>query len=141
MKKTVSQSVIAVETAIEMVLAALNAAKTRGISVSVVICGTELQLIAAARGDGAAPHSIETATRKAQSAASRRKPSGTFDARFDVTLALASGNLLTNLLGGLPIVLDGVCVGGIGVGGGSPDEDVLVAQAAFAVIDVPVIQD
>ena len=141
MKKTVSQSVIAVETAIEMVLAALNAAKTRGISVSVVICGTELQLIAAARGDGAAPHSIETATRKAQSAASRRKPSGTFDARFDVTLALASGNLLTNLLGGLPIVLNGVCIGGIGVGGGSPDEDVLVAQAAFAVIDVPVIQD
>ena len=139
MKKTVSQSVIAVETAIEMVLAALNAAKTRGISVSVVICGTELQLIAAARGDGAAPHSIETATRKAQSAASRRKPSGTFDARFDVTLPLASGNLLTNLLGGLPIVLDGVCIGGIGiggigVGGGSPDEDVLVAQAALAVI-------
>ena len=134
MKKTVNQSVIAVQTAIEMVLAALNAAKTRGISVSVVICGTELQLIAAARGDGAAPHSIETATRKAQSAASRRKPSGTFDARFDVTLALASGNLLTNLLGGLPIVLDGVCVGG-----GSPDEDVLVAQAALAVIDVPVI--
>ena len=134
MKKTVQQNIIAVETAIEMVLAALNAAEARGISVSVVICGTELQLIAAARGDGAAPHSIETTTRKAQSAALRRKPSGTFDARFDVTLALASGNLLTNLLGGLPIVLNGVFIGGIGVGGGSPDEDVLVAQAALAVI-------
>lgn len=141
MRKVVSQQVIDVQTALEIVQAALGAAESRGIAVSVVVCGTELQLIAAARGDGAAPHSIETATRKAQSAASRRKPSGSFDARFDVTLALASGNLLTNLLGGLPIVVDGVCVGGIGVGGGSSDEDVLVAQAALAVIDVPVIQD
>jgi glc operon protein GlcG len=44
-------------------------------------------------------------------------------------LALASDAKLTCLRGGLPLMVDGQCVGGIGVSGGPEAEDVLVAQA------------
>lgn len=49
-------------------------------------------------------------------------------------MALASGGRLTNLPGGLPIVIDGTCLGGIGVGGGTGDQDVAVARAALRAI-------
>ena len=37
--------------------------------------------------------------------------------------------MLTAIRGGLPLVVDGQIVGGIGVSAGSEDEDVSVAQA------------
>lgn len=36
--------------------------------------------------------------------------------------------------GGLPIVIDGEVIGGIGVGGGSVDEDVACAEAGLTVV-------
>ena len=39
---------------------------------------------------------------------------------------------VTLLPGGLPISVGGVLIGGIGVGGGTGDQDVLVAQAALS---------
>jgi uncharacterized protein GlcG (DUF336 family) len=44
-------------------------------------------------------------------------------------LSLATDGKLTPIRGGLPLVVKGQCVGGIGVSAGTEDEDVLVAQA------------
>jgi uncharacterized protein GlcG (DUF336 family) len=44
-------------------------------------------------------------------------------------LALATDARLTCLRGGLPLFVDGQCVGGIGVSGGPETEDVEVARA------------
>ena len=38
---------------------------------------------------------------------------------------------LTNLKGGFPIIVDGMVVGGLGIGTGSPDQDVAVGKAAL----------
>jgi uncharacterized protein GlcG (DUF336 family) len=38
------------------------------------------------------------------------------------------------MAGGLPIVVDGVCVGGIGVGSAPDAEDVAIARAGLAAI-------
>ena len=46
-------------------------------------------------------------------------------------LGAATQGRITNLKGGFPIIVDGVVVGAIGVGTGSPDQDVAVATAAL----------
>jgi uncharacterized protein GlcG (DUF336 family) len=46
-------------------------------------------------------------------------------------MAMATGGAITNLEGGLPIIIDGVCAGGIGVGSGAPEQDVQVARAGL----------
>ena len=53
---------------------------------------------------------------------------------FAPAVAAATGGHVTNLQGGLPITLDGHHLGGIGVGSGSPDQDLTVARAALAAI-------
>ncbi len=102
-------------------------------NIAVVDEGGHLLLFA--RMDGVKLSSIEVALTKALSAALRRTPSGPSPASgepsvvLSLGLSLATGSRLTAIRGGLPLVKDGQCVGGIGVSGGSEDEDVSVAQA------------
>ena len=53
------------------------------------------------------------------------------DGIYDAT----DGALIAQGLGGLPIFVNGVLVGGIGVGSGSADQDIAVAKAAIAMLD------
>jgi glc operon protein GlcG len=53
---------------------------------------------------------------------------------LDIGLALGTGTLLTNVLGGVPIVFDGVHVGGLGVAGGTPAQDADIARHVLAMI-------
>jgi glc operon protein GlcG len=91
-------------------------------------------LLAFLRMDGAKLLSRETAMSKAISAASHRQPTSRLDPALETKLAIASGGRLTNLEGGLPIVIGGVCVGAVGVGSGTGSQDVQVARAALAAI-------
>jgi glc operon protein GlcG len=47
-------------------------------------------------------------------------------------IGAATGGLVTGLPGGLPIIFDGELLGGIGIGSGSGEQDVEVANAALA---------
>jgi uncharacterized protein GlcG (DUF336 family) len=93
-------------------------------------------LLAFEREDGGKPTSISIAIDKAFTAAGARRPTrfyqqnthpdgptwgiaGTNDGRFCI------------IPGGLPIVIDGEVVGGIGCSSGTADEDEVVAQAAI----------
>ena len=53
------------------------------------------------------------------------------NAADEFKLDFDSGGKLTNLKGGLPIFIDGFCVGAVGVGSGTGDQDVEVARAAL----------
>lgn len=48
-----------------------------------------------------------------------------------VALSLGTGGLLTNVKGGVPLAFDGVQVGGLGVAGGTPDQDAVIAVATL----------
>ena len=91
-------------------------------------------LLVFARMDGVKLSSIEVALTKAISAALRRTPTGPSPSRDDPSvflslgLSLATDGKLTCIRGGLPLVVNGQCVGALGVSGGT-EEDVLVAQA------------
>jgi len=114
----------------------LNAAiaKARDMGVPQCICVVDIggHLLAMARMDGAFAMSIDTALRKAQTAASYAVPTGDIAAGIDIKLAIATEGKRINLPGGLPIVVDGHVVGGIGVGSGTGEQDKEVAKTALA---------
>lgn len=102
--------------------------------VDIVVVDAGANVMGSLRMDGAMLFSMITATAKAASAASHRRPTTEIDAAMAPSLASASGGKLTNMAGGLPIVIDGVCVGAIGIGSAPDEEDVLIARAGLAAI-------
>jgi glc operon protein GlcG len=98
------------------------------------------RLVYFARGDGAGFFTFDTSRAKAMAAASFRRS----------TMEITEGKDLNPLLwyslpsvvpgqalpspGGAPIYLDGRVIGGIGVGGGLPDEDHAIALAGAAAL-------
>ncbi|MGY3604156.1 MULTISPECIES: GlcG/HbpS family heme-binding protein [unclassified Bradyrhizobium] len=91
-------------------------------------------LLAFVRMDGAKLLSRETSMSKAITAASHRQPTSRLDPANEIKLAIAGRGRLTNLEGGLPIIIGGQCVGAVGVGSGTGAQDVEVARAALAAI-------
>jgi uncharacterized protein GlcG (DUF336 family) len=105
-----------------------------GVPQCVVVVDNGGHYLAFARMDGAKALSTFTATQKAQTAASSRVATGAAPQDFGLNLALASGGRVTNLKGGLPIVVNGKVVGAVGIGSGAPDQDVAVAEAGIAAL-------
>ena len=119
-----------------LAMLAAAAAKAEAIDwhVNIVVVDAGGNVIGTLRMDNAKFLSMHTATTKAVSAASHRRPTTAIDALLAQDLALASGGRLTNLAGGLPIVIDGICVGGIGIGSAPDAEDIAIAIAGLAAI-------
>lgn len=92
-------------------------------------------LLLFARMDGVKLSSIEVALAKAGAAALRRAPTGPSpnadnpSVFLSLGLSLATEGKLTPIRGGLPLFIENQCVGGIGVSGGTEEEDVAVAEA------------
>ena len=114
--------------------AAVRRAEEMGVPQNISIVDEGGNPLAFVRMDGAKLLSRETSLSKAISAASHRQPTSRLDPALELKLAIAAGGRLTNLEGGLPIIIGGVCVGGIGVGSGKGSEDVEVARAALAAL-------
>jgi glc operon protein GlcG len=91
-------------------------------------------MVAFGKADGATPHSVETSRRKANTASSTRRKTGWMQDSFALELPLATGGMLTNIRGGSPLIFGGTLVGGIGIAGGTPDQDAAVAEATLAAI-------
>lgn len=119
-------------------LTALNAAVEKATElcqpVDIVVVDEGGNVVACVRMDDAKLLSMFTATTKAVSAASHRRPTTEIDAEMAPSLASASGGRLTNMAGGLPIVIAGICVGGIGIGSAPDAEDIAIARAGLAAI-------
>ena len=118
--------------------AILSAAETQAhemkVPQNIAVVDEGAHLLVFARMDGAKLSSVEVALTEARSAALRRAPTGPTPAgepsvMNSLGLALATDDRLTCLRGGLPLMVEGQCVGGIGVSGGPEAEDVVVAQA------------
>jgi uncharacterized protein GlcG (DUF336 family) len=92
-------------------------------------------LLAFTRMDGAKVLSIESSMRKAATAASSRAPTGRIQGELEFRLAHATSGRLVNLKGGLPIIVDGIAIGGIGVGSQTGEEDLEVAKAGLAALE------
>jgi glc operon protein GlcG len=125
----------------ELILAAAKKkAASIGLKVNVAVVDDGGHLLAFARMDGARPASGYTAITKATTAATFRQetgplpPKGEPDLLLNLSLqnaASASGGKVTTLKGGVPVVIDGQVVGGVGVGGGTGEQDAEIAKAGI----------
>ena len=122
------------EGALKVLNGALAKATELGVPQNITIVDEGGNLLAYVRMDGAKLLSRETSLSKAITAASHRQPSSRLDPKNEVKLSLAAGQRLTNLEGGLPIIIDGHVLGAIGVGSGTGAQDVEVARAGLAAI-------
>jgi uncharacterized protein GlcG (DUF336 family) len=122
----------------QMMATALAEARSAGIAVSVAICDAGGHLMLLERMDGGRFHTVHSATTKAVCAASARRPTGpsgaqgqALDTAHAVGLALAAGpQRWTAMEGGHPVLVDGECIGGVGVSGGDWHTDARIARAA-----------
>ena len=120
------------DAALALVQAAAEAATAMGVPQCIAVVDEGCNLLAFLRMDGARVLSIDSARRKAETAAAMGKPSGAMHAEVEIKLAIASDGRMTNLKGGMPIIVEGQVVGGIGIGSGTGDQDREIAAAAIA---------
>lgn len=126
-----------------MLAVAVSEADDMGIAVTVAIVDAGGHLIVLERMDGGRFHTVHSSTTKAVTAASNRRPTTTrgaqgqdLDTVHAIGLSLAAGpDRWTAMEGGFPILVDGECVGGIGVSGGDWQQDQAIADAALAAVD------
>jgi glc operon protein GlcG len=119
------------EGAQKLLAAAVEKAKAMKVPECICVVDEGGHLLAMARMDGAFALSIDTALRKAQTAASYGVPTGDIAAGIDIKLAIATEGKRINLPGGLPVIVDGHIIGAIGVGSGTGEQDRDVAAAAL----------
>jgi len=118
--------------------AAIAAAERDGIAIAVAIADAGGHLLLLERMDGGRFHTVHSATVKAVCAASNRRPTGAkgaqaqaLDTIHALGLALAAGpERWTAMEGGCPVIVEGECIGGVGVSGGNFEFDERVAREA-----------
>ncbi|SDC80437.1 GlcG/HbpS family heme-binding protein [Paraburkholderia lycopersici] len=107
-----------------------------GVRVNVAVVDAAGHLAASVRMPGAPLHSIDIAIDKAYTAASFGLPTGRWHDELQAhSAAVREGIVLRPRFvafgGGLPVVEDGGCIGGIGVSGGSESQDEACARAGL----------
>ena len=138
MDLTVTQRNLTWTAAQAAVRAAADKAAALGVAVNVSVVDAAGLPLAFARVNGAPIHSIHIAEDKAATAASFGLPTGEWHGAVGAEPrlwdSLVARPRFCALAGGFPIRVDDAVVGGIGVSGGTEDEDVECAGAGLAAI-------
>ena len=127
-----------------MMDAAIAKAEEFGITVTVAITDAGGHLLMLERMEGGRFHTIHSSTTKAVCAASNMRPTTThgaqgqsLDTLHAIGLALAAGpQRWTAMEGGYPLIVDGQCIGGIGVSGGDWQQDEEIVKVALTAIGI-----
>ncbi len=114
--------------------AARAEAEQRKWNVSIAVVDDGGFLLALERMDGAFPASAEIATRKAWTAAMVRLPTKSLEEMVKERPALVGFPGQLRVQGGLPILVEGECVGAVGVSGVASHEDEQVARAGLGAL-------
>lgn len=121
--------------ALKVLSAAREKATSMGVPQCISVVDSGGHLLAFLRMDGAFVQSIDSSLRKAMTAASYGEPTGGIAEGVDLKLAIATDGKRINLPGGLPIIVDGHVIGGIGVGSGTGAQDLEVAKVGIAALE------
>src|SRR5689334_5148590 len=124
------------DASLKMLAAGVAKANELNCKVSLAVVDQSCRLIGFLMMDGARHFSIITTQRKAITSASQRQPTGYAPEENALSMAVRMGDF-TNVPGGFPIVVEGQVVGAVAAGGAKIEEDVLVAKAALAALNLP----
>lgn len=141
MNLTISRETISLAAAQALVAAALAEAGRLGIRIAVSVADREGSPVTHARMDEVPAPISDFAAEKAYTAAVTGAATHDFFAHIDSSPSLRMGltgrSKFLVWSGGLPLVVNGNPVGGIGVSGGSEEQDIACARAALAVCGLP----
>jgi glc operon protein GlcG len=118
------------------IAAAAEAEATQhGWAVTIAIADDGGHLLWLQRLDGAAPISAQIAPAKARTAALGRRESRIYEEMINQgRVSFLSAPMEGLLEGGVPIVVDGQCIGAVGVSGVKSTEDAQIARAGIAAL-------
>ncbi|SET56438.1 GlcG/HbpS family heme-binding protein [Hymenobacter actinosclerus] len=130
-----SEPVLTAEAALAMVQAAHAEAEKGGHAVSITVVDRSGQTLAVLRDHQAGVHTLRASYKKAYTANSQKRETadiarGIMDGSIPEDVRYLDENMLL-MAGGVPIVVGGRVVGGIGVGGAHGSEDVRIAKAGL----------
>lgn len=116
--------------------AAAAEAAANGWAVTIAICDDGGHLLWLQRLDGAAPASAHIGPAKARTAALGRRESRVYEEMINGgRMSFLSAPALEGMLeGGVPVLVDGHCVGAVGVSGVKSNEDAQIARAGIAAL-------
>ena len=106
-------------------------AKRNNWNVCIAILDDGGHLLHLARMDGATPANARIAVEKGRTAAETRRSTANWQERVAKRTELLRMPGVTPVQGGVPIVVDGTCVGGVGVSGVQSHEDEQIAAAGI----------
>ena len=126
----------------KIMMTAVDMASQAGIAISCAIVDAGGHMILLERMDGGRFHTLHSCTTKAVCASSNKRVTSVrgaqaqeLDTAHAIGLALAAGpERWTAMEGGVPILANGECIGGVGVSGGDWETDLKIAQAAVEAI-------
>lgn len=138
MTSFVSQKIVSCESAAKIAQGAVEKANELGIKINVAVTDSSGVLMAFLRMPGAFLHSIDISIDKAYTAASFGFPTSQWMSIIKDDPALREGIVQRERLvifgGGVPIHIDSDLIGGVGVSGGSAEEDEICALAGISKI-------
>jgi glc operon protein GlcG len=120
--------------------AACSEAEDRELRLAIAVVDAGGHLVALERMDGVEWVAADVALGKAYTAAAFQRPSADLSERSAAVPLLAhsmmtmTGGRFVPQKGGLPVVVDGVCVGAVGASGASGDDDVAVLEIALRAV-------
>ena len=115
--------------------AAMEKAGSMGVPQCITIVDAGGHMLAFCRMDGAFVLSNDSSLKKAVTAAIYGQLTGQMDDNVAIKLAIATDGKRVNLPGGVPIIVSGDVIGGIGVGSGTGAQDLEVAKAGIAALE------
>ncbi|KAK4988255.1 hypothetical protein LTR66_001149 [Elasticomyces elasticus] len=121
--------------------AAQRKAQELGIDFNIALVDSTLHLLHFTRMPTAKLTSVDIAINKAFTAAGHRQPTSAYTAKAFLpggpgySIHNSNGGRFILIPGGIPITVDGVVVGAIGVSTGTPAQDAEVAQAGVDAVD------
>ena len=116
---------------------ALAEAEKIGVPMCVAVVDESGNLIVFRRMDGGKILSVTLSQDKAFTAAVSRKSTATYNqncvpGNLAFGIHTSVGGRFSTVGGGVPVEIDGTVIGGIGLSGGAPEQDIQCAEAAIA---------
>ena len=138
-KEYAKEPVLTGDMAGKMVQAAFDEAEKGGHYITVTVVDKSGQTLAVQRHHHAGVHTLRASYKKAYTACSQKRETasiakGIKEGSIPEDVRFLDENILI-LDGGIPIIIDGIVVGGIGVGGAHGSEDVRIARAGLKVLE------
>jgi len=122
--------------AMKIISIALLKSKEMSLPISIAVVDSQTTLIGFVKTDGSTFHSAITSKKKAVTAASTKKQTGWMNESLSISLPMASDNILTNIFGGFPIVLDNKVIGAFGISGGTVEQDKEIGEYVLEEIKI-----